>query len=75
MKSRLAQYVYIVSAVLDFALYPLSFAAIVFGFWKLGFWHGLLGIFVITAVSVLLRMVMAAGFSMVITLLDPQFFS
>lgn len=72
---KLAQFVYVVSAVLDFALYPLSFVAIVFGFWKLGLWHGVLGVFVVTAVFVLFRMVMAALFSTVITLLDPQFFS
>ncbi|MGO8808972.1 MAG: hypothetical protein ACLQJF_05880 [Candidatus Sulfotelmatobacter sp.] len=72
---RLAQYVFWISAAFHFALYPLSLAAIAFGFWRLGFWHGLVGALMVTVLAVLLKMAMAAFFSMVITLLDPDFFS
>jgi len=75
MRSRLAEWLFLLSAVLHFALYPLSLAAIVYLFWKLSFWHGLWGMLAIILLAVVLKMVIVGGFSMVITRLDPQFFS
>lgn len=72
---RLAQLVFWISMAVHFALYPLSTAVIVIGFWKLGLWRGLLGSALISLATVGLIRIVAAASSSLITRLDPEFFS
>jgi len=40
-RHKLAQWLFFVSGIVHVALYPLSVIAIAVGFWKNGFWRGL----------------------------------
>lgn len=72
---RLAEWLYVLSGVLHFLLYPLTFAVIVLGFWKLGFWWGLLGMVGTAFLFAGLRAALLAVFALIVTWLDPDFFS
>ena len=72
---RLAKWLYVLSAVLHILLYPLGFALIVLGFWKFGFWRGVLGVVLTTVALICVRVAMLTVSSLIISWLDPDFFS
>jgi len=72
---RLAEWLYALSGLLHFLLYPLSLALMVLVFWKLGLWRGLLGIVLIAIALVGVRMAILTVSALVVTWLDPDFFS
>ncbi len=74
VRRKLAQWLYITSAVVHAALYPLSLIAIVVGFWRNGFWHGLLAMVLITVATVGLKLVIVGTFAALIRWVDPKFF-
>ena len=74
MRRQLAQWLYVCSGIIHAALYPLSVIAIAVGFWKNGFWHGLVTMLLVTIATVGLRFVIVGAFATLITLLDPSFF-
>jgi hypothetical protein len=71
---KLAQWLFLVSGIVHAALYPLSVIAITIGFWRHGFWHGLVTMLLVTIATVGLRFVIVGAFAALITLLDPAFF-
>jgi hypothetical protein len=74
-RQKFAEWLFVVSGILHALVYPISTIAIILGFWRLGFWHGLVALFVITILSVVITHAIAAVFAAVIRLLDPLFFS
>jgi len=74
MRQKLASWLYVLSAIVHAALYPLSLIAVVIGFWRSGFWHGLLTMLLITIATVICKFWIVGGFALLIGLLDPSFF-
>lgn len=62
------------SGILHAALYPASLIPIAIGFWKLGLWHGLAMMLLISIAAVALKFVLVGGFGILIAALDPSFF-
>jgi hypothetical protein len=73
-RHKLAQWLFFVSGIVHVALYPLSLIAIAVGFWKNGFWYGLVTTPLVIIATVGLRFVIVGAFAALITLLDPSFF-
>ena len=71
---KTAGWLYVCSGIAHAALYPLSLIVIVIGFWRNGFWRGLLTMLLVTVATTGLRFVILRAFAALITWLDPSFF-